>query len=180
MNIIKRFNKFLDKYGIVDRQDDAEYICNYERLNCIELNQKQINFVNILILKKYIPSIIVSIIFIFLIVLIAIFGEIKTVFQAILLLIFGVEAIILFCKSVKGLKIKCSSNTKAYLATVIEKNLVSSSGKSSSAFVIRVLFENNQKDFVSLENNKFAKKIKKGDKIIVVKINNLYAIPYEY
>lgn len=180
MNIKKRFNKFLDEYDIIDKEDDAEIICNYEELNCISLNEKQINFVNSLIRKKYIPPIIVSIIFVFMIVLMSIFIKEKTGFQIILLLIFFIEASILFFKNVKRLKIKCSNNSKAYLATVIEKDFMSSPGRVSSAFIIKVLFENNKKHFVSLENNKFAKQIKVGDKIIVVKINKLFAIPYNY
>lgn len=182
MNIKEKINRFLDKYELVEREDDVEFICNYEKLNSIILNEKQIKFVNKLIQKRNIDKIIASTSLIFIMLFLYVFNENKTnmMYQTVILLFFVVVGIVFSKKYVKELKEENNSDKKAYLGKVIEKDLVRSAGSSSGRYVVRVLFEHNQKDFVSLEH-KFARKINVGDRIIVVKTNNhLYAIPYDY
>ena len=95
-----------------------------------------------------------------------------------LLLFFLVTGIIFFKKNIKKSNEKCKSSTKAYLATVIEKKRVRDT--HSSSYGIEVLFDFNQKDFISLNHNRFVRKIKVGDKVIVVLTKEKLVIPYNY
>ena len=178
MNLKKAFNSFLDKHDIVDRYDDESLICHYEKLSTIMLNEKQIKLVNKMLVEKNIFPTLSCIIYIILVVILFIFADIKNISQILLLLFFLVTGIIFFKKNIKKYNEKCKSSTKAYLATVIEKKRVRDT--HSSSYGIEVLFDFNQKDFISLNHNRFVRKIKVGDKVIVVLTKEKLVIPYNY
>lgn len=178
MNLKKAFNSFLDKYDIVDRYDDESLICHYEKLSTVMLNEKQIKLVNKMLVEKNIFPTLACIIYIILVVILFIFGDIKNISQILLLLFFLVTGIIFFKKNIKKANEKCKSSTKAYLATVTKKRHVRDTHGPS--YVIEVLFDCNQKDFIFLKHNRFMKKIKVGDKVIVVLTKEKLVIPYNY